>query len=94
MEAGKTVSYDDDLNPGWNHIAAVKKSNVLKLYINGELHSVSTSFNPKEYDVSTEESLKIGYGELDYFTGKIQEVRIYNRSLGDSDIRALYESRR
>lgn len=94
FEAGKNVSYDDDLRPGWNCITAVKESNILKLYINGELQSMSAEFNPAEYDVSNEEPLRIGCGELDYFTGKIREVRLYSRSLNESEIMKLYESHR
>ena len=81
IEAGKNVSYDQDIGSGWKHITAVREDGKMKLYIDSKLMAVSSTFDPKEYDVSNDESLKIGFGELDYFSGKIKEVRIYNRAL-------------
>src|SRR5690606_12776511 len=43
-EAGKCVSYDKDLGTEWRHIAAVRASGELKLYVDGELVAVSSSF--------------------------------------------------
>jgi hypothetical protein len=47
---------------------------------------ISSPFEQKEYDISNDEPLKIGFGELDYFSGKINEVRVYNRALRDEEI--------
>jgi len=81
IEAGKCISYDKDLGPGWKHIAAAKEKGKLKLYINGELMVTSLPFRSEEYDVSTDKPLKIGFGEMDYFSGKIKEVRVYNKAI-------------
>ncbi len=89
MEAGKCVSYDYDLGSGWKHLVAVRDGNKLKLYINSELQATSSFFNPEEYDISNNEPLKIGFGEIDYFSGKICQVRIYNRALKDEEIRDI-----
>ncbi len=89
MEAGKCVSYDDDLGPGWKHIAAIREKGRLKLYINGQLEATSSPFDPREYDISTNEPLKIGFGEMDYFSGKIRELRLYNRALSGGEIEKL-----
>jgi hypothetical protein len=35
MEAGKNVTFDDDLGSGWKHLAIVKARGRLKLYIDG-----------------------------------------------------------
>jgi len=89
MEAGKCVSYDRDLGSGWKHIAAVKENGILKLYINGQLSAITPPFGPDEYSVSNHETLKIGAGEMDYFSGKIREVRVYNRALNSDEIQEL-----
>jgi len=89
MEAGKCASYDDDLGPGWKHIAAVRERGLLKLYVDGKLVAKSTSFNPAEYDVSTDRPLRIGFGQTDYFAGKMADVRIYNQALAERDIVTL-----
>ena len=89
MEAGKCVSYDDDLGPGWKHIAAVREGGVLKLYIDGKLEAKTSSFHPADYDISTDRPLRIGFGQTDHFSGRISEVRVYNRALTAAKIRNL-----
>ena len=89
MEAGKCASYDDDLGPGWKHLAAVRERGLLELYVNGKLVAKSSTFDPAEYDVSTDQPLRIGFGQTDYFAGKISAVRIYNQALSAGKIRKL-----
>ena len=89
FEAGKNVSYDRDLGSGWQHIAVVKEGGRLKLYINGDLSVSSPPFESEDYDVSSDEPLKIGCGPIDYFSGKIREVRIYNRPIDDGQVREI-----
>jgi hypothetical protein len=93
MEAGKVASYDDDLGPGWKHIAAVRSNGQLRLYIDGQLAAKSSSFDPAEYDVSTNQPLRIGFGQTEYFAGKMADVRIYNRNLTDEEIQKLSSAR-
>ncbi|HXJ61174.1 MAG TPA: LamG domain-containing protein [Verrucomicrobiae bacterium] len=89
LEAGKCVSYDEDLGPGWKHLAAVREQGRLKLYVNGELVAQSAAFNRADFDVSTDRPLRIGVGQTDYFSGNISEVRIYNQALSPARIRKL-----
>lgn len=91
-EAGKCVSYDDDLGAGWKHIAAVRERGRLKLYIDGKLVGESSAFNPADYDVTTDQPLRIGFGQTDYFCGKISKVRVYNKALSASRIRKLVDT--
>jgi Concanavalin A-like lectin/glucanases superfamily len=93
MEAGKCVSYDDDLGPGWRHLAAIRERGRLKLYVDGKLVARSSSFDPAGYDISTGQPLRIGFGQTDYFAGKLSEVRIYNRALTASETRKLCASK-
>ncbi|MDP2324561.1 MAG: hypothetical protein Q8N51_11085, partial [Gammaproteobacteria bacterium] len=55
MQAGQCVSYDQDIGPGWKHVAAVRKRNQLELYVNGKPAVVSPTFQPEDYDLSNEE---------------------------------------
>jgi hypothetical protein len=89
MEAGKVASYDDDLGPGWKHIAAVRSNDRLKLYINGKLKAESSPFDPAQYDLKTDRPLRIGFGETEYFVGKMADVRFYNVTLDEQRIAAL-----
>ena len=89
MDAGKCASYDDDLGPGWKHLVAMRQGGRLKLFVDGKLVAQSTSFDPAEYDVSTDRPLRIGMGQTDYFAGKMADVRMYNRALADAEIQKL-----
>jgi len=94
IEAGKCVSYDEDLGLGWKHLVAVRERGLLKLYVDGKLVAKSSSFNPGDYDVSTDQPLRIGFGQTDYFCGKISDVRIYNRALTAGKVRKLFSETR
>lgn len=89
LEAGKSVTYDRAIAPGWQHIAAVKTSGHLKLYLNGRLVSSSTKFDPATYHLKHGQPLKIGFGQHDYFNGKMKDVRLYQRGLTAAQIAAL-----
>jgi hypothetical protein len=92
LEAGKCVSYDRDLGPGWKHLAAVREEGCLKLYVDGKIEGVSAAFDPGEYDLTNEAPLRIGSGELDSFSGKIREVRVYFQALSELEIDRLCQS--
>lgn len=89
FEAGKCVTYDRDLGSGWAHITALKDKDKLNLYINGKAAAESSYFDPKEYDLSNNVPLKIGSGELNYFSGSLQEIRLYGRALNDEEVKKV-----
>jgi hypothetical protein len=89
MEAGKVASYDDDLGPGWKHIAAVRDEGQLKLYMDGKLVASSPHFNSSDYDISTDQPLRIGFGQTEYFAGKMSDVRLYKDALSGAQIQEL-----
>ena len=89
FSAGRCVSFDDDLGPGWKHLTGVRRGGVLRLYVGGRLVAESTSFKSSRYDLTVDQSLKIGFGEQDYFTGRIEDVRLYRRALSEGEITAL-----
>jgi len=71
----------------WYFFTAVKDGNTLKLYINGEL--VKTGTGTGVYVPPDGVALKLGTPGA--YHGLIDEVRIYNRALNDSEIKYLYE---
>jgi hypothetical protein len=87
MEAGKVASYDDDLGAGWKHLVAMREGGRLSLFLDGKLVAKSASFDPAEYDVTTNQPLRIGFGQTEYFAGKMADIRVYNRALNDQEIR-------
>jgi hypothetical protein len=93
MEAGKVASYDDDLGPGWKHLIAMRQGGRLSLIVDGKPVATSSSFDPAEYDVSTNLPLRIGFGQTEYFAGKMSDVRLYNRALNEQEIQQLSSAR-
>jgi len=57
------------------------------------LPAVVTCLDGYEFDVSTNQPLHIGFGQTDYFSGKISSVRIYNKALTDAEIRKLFSEK-
>jgi hypothetical protein len=89
MEAGKCATYDHDMGPGWRHVAAVRAGGRLKLFVDGKLVAESSAFKKDDYDISNDQPLRIGFGQTDYFNGRISDVRIYNKAIGPREIRKL-----
>ena len=67
----------------------------LQLYIDGKLVATSPSFNYSEvFDIENALPLMIGFGAVDYFTGVMDELRIYNRALSAEEVVRLHRGER
>ncbi len=89
VEIGHNVSYDHALPSGWVHLAAVRDTNQLRLYVAGQLVASSTKFDSSQCDISNDQPLEIGAGAGDYFNGKMHDVRLYQRALTAREIEQL-----
>lgn len=89
MEAGRNVSFDDDLGSTWRHIAAVRQSGRLKLYVDGKPVGVSEPFSDDQFDLSNSEPLLIGLGTQSHLRGLMSDVRLYGRAIEESEIATL-----
>jgi hypothetical protein len=89
MDAGRSVSYDEDLGSGWKHLAAVRGRNTLELYVNGQLVATSSAFDSSDYDVSTFMPLRIGLGEQNNFLGSLDDFRVYQGALSAAQVKDL-----
>lgn len=86
------IAYDT-----WKHVTAVKTGNLLKIYIDGQLNATGNCGTSTPNYTST-----VGrFGSM-YFSsisppqyngcnGSLDELRIYNRALTDSEILSLYQ---
>lgn len=90
LKAGESVSFDKDLGPGWKHLVAQREGGELRLYIDGQLAAKSAPFRSEDYDLSTDAPLCIGRGEQDFFTGRIRDVRLYQRAVTEPEVQALH----
>ena len=86
LEAGKCATYDRELPSGWHHLTVVKTKDRLQIYLDGKPVAQSTAFKPGAYDLQPKSSLKIGFGQHDYFNGKLRDVRLYNRALSPAEV--------
>ncbi len=93
IEAGKNATYDRELTPGWHHIAAVRTTHELQLWVDGEIVARSTRFEPASYNLSNAGKLRIGFGAQDYFRGEISDVRLIRGALSAEQIRVLGQTK-
>ncbi|GMV99126.1 MAG: hypothetical protein AMXMBFR84_02650 [Candidatus Hydrogenedentota bacterium] len=85
-QTGRCMSRSDELPAGWVHLAVQRKTGMLQLFINGAMRN-QLSHSDLLFDNSA--PLRIGFGQHDYFNGRIKDVRIYREALSESDIGAL-----
>jgi hypothetical protein len=93
MEAGKSVSYDDDISGDWRHVVAVRDRGTLKLYVDGRLYQTSSSFDDADYNISCRAPVVIGFGENGYLSGVLDDIRLYRGSLDAGRVLELYKGR-
>jgi hypothetical protein len=91
FETGAGVSLDDDMGPGWKHAAAVREGGKLRLYVDGKLAATAQT-DGDDVDVSSDAPLRIGFGPQSHFRGNIQEVRLYDRALGEDEMQSIGEA--
>jgi hypothetical protein len=89
LEAGPCATYDRELPDGWQHVAAMKRGNVLELYVNGQRVAESRPFDPAKFNLESAAPLQIGAGPGDNFRGKLRDVRVYHRALSEAEIMEL-----
>lgn len=78
--------------PGkWYHLVGVWEKSTLRLYINGTLYGPTTTSGSIEssYDILIGNCEKLR--ETNNWIGYVDEVRIYNRALSESEILDMYE---
>jgi len=86
-----TVSATPYLDGNWHHYAMTVDGNTVKLYINGRLLNTYTS----SITAGTAGARSISIGRLgdyngEYFPGKLDQFRIYNKTLNQASVTKLY----
>lgn len=101
VEDGWKVGDTDLADDSWHHVAVVLENDgspnasEIKLYVDGVEEFYSAS-NSQAINTSFFENVRIGCGAWNYnpsafFNGAIDDVRIYDRALSDTDIVELSE---
>lgn len=86
------ISNIEFLDDTWYHVVGVRDGDSLKLYVNGVLERNSVclgAFTPTNYN---NETIRINYYCND--NSYIDDLRVYNRALSDSEILDIYNSTR
>lgn len=86
LETGAAVSHDRAVSPGWVHVAGVRSGEAMTIYANGE--------RVARRDVSADSAastapMRIGFGQHDYFNGRMRDLRVYGEALDAEAIAAL-----
>ncbi|MEX0726269.1 MAG: LamG-like jellyroll fold domain-containing protein [Planctomycetaceae bacterium] len=89
IEAGRVASADRRFPAGWHHVAAVKGSDTLMLYVDGEPIAESSEFSAGDFELNPDVPLNIGFGPHDYFNGRMADVRLYRGELSSDDVAKL-----
>jgi len=89
IEAGRNATFDDDLGTAWRHVAAVRDTAELRLYVDGKPVGRSSSFAPADFDLADARPLLIGLGPQSHFRGALSDLRLYSRALDDAEIARL-----
>jgi hypothetical protein len=89
LEAGRSVTHDRELAPGWRHLAAIRDGGGLRLYVDGALVATSSAFNAVDFWLSNDRPLRIGSGPHSTFHGRIGDLRLYDRPLTDREVTEL-----
>ncbi len=87
--AGRVAMSDEELPPGWHHVAAIRAGNSLKILVDGQQVAEEGGFQPSDFNLSNEQPLQIGFGPNDYFQGRLFDLRLYRRALTTDEIAAL-----
>jgi hypothetical protein len=90
------VTSSSAVNDGnWQHLAFVQQDNGGKMYLNGSLDQTDNS-NGKVDLVSTAKTYLGKDGRTNvstyYYSGKVDDLKIYNRALSASEIQTLFNT--
>ena len=78
-------------NGSWHHFAIVQKDNGGQMYLNGSLENTDNSGG--KVDLLSTIKTYVGAdlrGNNRYYSGKVDDLRIYSRALSASEIQTLY----
>jgi hypothetical protein len=92
-----SISFANAAPPGaWTHVFVTNNKGNAKLYINGALvasGSIPITNAPTNLLVAARHT-NDGGAASDWFAGKVDDIRLYNRELSASEIQALYNATR
>jgi hypothetical protein len=92
MRVGQAVSSGRALDPGWHHVAAVRRGPVLELHLDGRLVGSDRSASGAALDLGAPGTLVLGGGPRADFAGDLAAVQLVGRALDPGEIATLATS--
>jgi len=86
------AAYALSFDTNFHHFVGVYNGSSLKIYIDGILRATSTTSIPSTLSSTAGNDFNIGYLQLQYASGNIDEVSVFNSELSASDVTAIYGS--
>lgn len=90
---GKGIDALNNFNLGeWVHVSYVISPTSAKSYINGQLNKSETLSSPLDFTPSNPYGVTIGWMNSDWYpvNGAVDDFRMYNTALSDSEIQSIY----
>lgn len=77
-------------NQKWNHLLTTYDGSFVKFFINGTLISTQNYSSTISQDSKNLDIGRDAHGPIEYYKGKLDDIRIYNRALSDNEVTNLY----
>lgn len=74
----------------WHFLAAVRRGGILSLFVDGEWKAEVVNANDTNSESTVGIGAKLAPGDERWLNGLIDDLRIYNRALGEEEIAALF----
>jgi hypothetical protein len=89
-----SLTSTNPVNDGrWHHAAVVRRGDVIQLFLDGQVQGSTTLVGAIDYNPSIPFQIGHTYGATQsayYFTGSLDDIRIYNRALSAAEVDSLY----
>jgi hypothetical protein len=89
FSAGLQTAWEHTLSSAWHHVTAVKSSDRLTLYVDGKKVSETPVPDNVNYQLDSEQPLRLGIGMNGPLNGRLSDVRIYQRVLKPGEVESL-----
>jgi hypothetical protein len=88
--ANTTTASNTSISSVWQHIVGVRSGTNLLIYVNGKLENQTSSGSVANLDMSFTNQVAQRGVNVGFYSGQIDDVRIYNYALTPTQVKTLY----
>ena len=89
FQAGCQATAPQPVSTGWHHVAAQRKGDRLRLYLDGRQVAESRTFDGTVFNLETQAPLRLGAGPTGTFQGRLADLRLYRKALSPAEMAPL-----